>query len=108
MEPFLLAVFAGVPPMLRRRPELHGSPLAIRARLGGASTQLAYAAAHCLAHLLAAVGLLLLLELVSARVRVPWASAGIDERDNHVASVAAACGLGDVHPVPSGCFVAGD
>ncbi len=51
--------------MLRRRPEFHGTSLAVRARVGGLATQLAYAGAHCLAHLTAAVSLLLLLELVS-------------------------------------------
>ena len=55
---------AGVPPMLRRRPEFHGTSLAVRARVGGLATQLAYAGAHCVAHLTAAVSLLLLLELV--------------------------------------------
>lgn len=54
---------AGVPPALRRRPELHGSTLAVRARVGGLATQLAYAGAHCAAHLCSAVWLLLLLEL---------------------------------------------
>lgn len=57
---------AGVPPALRRRPEFWGSTLAVRARVGGLATQLGYAGAHCLAHLSAAVSLLLLLELVSA------------------------------------------
>lgn len=52
--------------MLRRRPEFHGTTLAVRARVGGLATQLVYAGAHCLAHLTAAVSLLLLLELVGA------------------------------------------
>lgn len=60
----LLMLPAGVPPMLRRRPEFHGTSLAVRARVGGLATQLAYAGAHCVAHLTAAVSLLLLLELV--------------------------------------------
>ena len=54
---------AGVPPALRRRPEFHGSTLAVRARVGGLATQLVYAGAHLTAHLLSAVSLLLLLEL---------------------------------------------
>lgn len=54
-----------MPPALRRRPEFHGSTLAVRARVGGLATQLGYAGAHCVAHLAAAVSLLLLLELVS-------------------------------------------
>ncbi|GAB4822190.1 hypothetical protein N2152v2_009236 [Parachlorella kessleri] len=53
----------GVPPSLRRRPEFHGSSMAVRARTGGFATQLAFALAHSLAHLLSAVSLLLLLEL---------------------------------------------
>lgn len=53
-----------MPPALRKRPEYHGSTLSVRARVGGFATQLAYAGAHCLAHLTAAVSLLLLLELV--------------------------------------------
>ena len=54
---------AGIPPALRRRPELHGSPMAVRARVGGLATQVVYALTHCLAHLSSAIGLLLLLEL---------------------------------------------
>lgn len=53
----------GIPPALRQRPEFHGSPLAVRARLGGLATQLAYGVAHTLAHLSSAVALLLLLEM---------------------------------------------
>ena len=34
---------AGVPVVARRRPEYHGDPLAVRARLGGLGSQLAYA-----------------------------------------------------------------
>lgn len=62
----------GLPPALRRRPEFHGSSLAVRARVGGVATQLGYAGAHCAAHLAAAVSLLLLLELV----RVVWEAGG--------------------------------
>jgi hypothetical protein len=43
----------------------------VRARLGGLATQVAYAGAHCLAHLSAALSLLLLLELVRRLRRRP-------------------------------------
>ncbi|KAL4423131.1 hypothetical protein ABPG77_004814 [Micractinium sp. CCAP 211/92] len=58
-----IGALPGVPPAFRRRPELHGSTLSMRARAGGLATQLAYAGAHCAAHLFCAVWLLLLLEL---------------------------------------------
>ncbi|EFN54256.1 hypothetical protein CHLNCDRAFT_135803, partial [Chlorella variabilis] len=72
-----IGAMPGVPPMLRRRPEFHGSPLAVRARLGGVATQLAYAAAHCLAHLAAAISLLLLLEL-AIEVMIKYEGVGRD------------------------------
>lgn len=52
-----------VPLALRQRPEFHGPPLSMRARVGGLVTQLGYSGAHCAAHLCSAVWLLLLLEL---------------------------------------------
>ncbi|KAI7840166.1 hypothetical protein COHA_005949 [Chlorella ohadii] len=67
----------GVPPVLRRRPEFHGTSLAVRARVGGLATQLAYAGAHCLAHLTAAVSLLLLLEL-AMEVMIKYEGLGRD------------------------------
>lgn len=58
-----IGAMPGIPQSLRRRPEFSGSGLAVRARLGGLGTQLTYAGLHCVTHLAAAVGLLLLLEL---------------------------------------------
>lgn len=72
-----IGAIPGVPPMLRRRPEFHGTSLAVRARVGGLATQLAYAGAHCVAHLTAAVSLLLLLEL-AIEVMIKYEGVGRD------------------------------
>jgi hypothetical protein len=58
-----VGAISGVPPAARRRPEYKGFALAVRARLGGLPTRLAYAGAHAAAHLSAAITLLILLEL---------------------------------------------
>jgi len=58
-----VGAISGIPPAARRRPEYKGFGLAVRARLGGLPTRLAYAAAHATAHLSAAITLLILLEL---------------------------------------------
>ncbi|KAK2079809.1 hypothetical protein QBZ16_002204 [Prototheca wickerhamii] len=52
-----------VTPADRQKPELQGSGLAVRARVGGFSTRIAFAGLHVVAHVVAAVSLLLLLEL---------------------------------------------
>ncbi|KAH7619432.1 hypothetical protein NADE_006274 [Nannochloris sp. 'desiccata'] len=58
-----VGAISGIPPAARRRPEYKGFALAVRARLGGLPTRLAYATAHAAAHLSAAITLLILLEL---------------------------------------------
>jgi hypothetical protein len=58
-----VGAISGIPPASRRKPEYKGFALAVRARLGGLPTRLAYATAHAAAHLSAAITLLILLEL---------------------------------------------